>query len=164
MRVITTVTVVSFVALLFPAPLPAADTGIEPEKMAAIERLIEASGQAELMKQGMLAMIDQMRPAMAELPQEFFDEFKKAALGDELMELLIPVYDRHFTSKEIEELTRFYESPIGQTLVSKQPLVQQDAMGVGQQWGQRKALEIMEDLRERGVLASGHPGGSSQVP
>lgn len=131
---------------------------VSPEREAAIHRLIEASGQAELMQQTMAAMIDQMRPALPQLPDEFFAEFKKAALGDELIDLIVPVMARHYNDEQIAELTRFFESPIGRTLVEKQPVVQQDAMAVGQAWGQRKAMEIVEQLKERGVLP---PDGAS---
>jgi hypothetical protein len=152
MRAIPVLTLVAAIGVLVPGSSSAGDTGVDPEKLEAIERLLEVSGEADLMKQGMLAMIDQMRPALAELPQEFFDEFKKAVLGDDLVTMVIPVYDRHFTLEEIEELTYFYESPIGVKLVKKQPLIQQDGMGVGQRWGEQKAAEIMETLRQRGVI------------
>ena len=155
MRALSIITLVALIGVLVPPALTAADTGIEPEKMDAIERLLEASGEVELVKQGMLGMIDQIRESPTELPPEFFDEFKKAVLSDELKDVLAPIYDRHYTLEEIEQLIKFYESPIGRTMVKRQPLVQQDAMGVGRHWGQKKAAEIVERLRERGVILPG---------
>jgi hypothetical protein len=149
-------TTLSVLAALIATVAPLAgqeDTpAISPEREAAILRLLEVSGQAEMMQQAMVAMIDQMRPALPQLPDEFFTEFKQAALGDEMIDLIVPVMERHYTDEEIAELTRFFESPIGRKLVEKQPVVQQDAMAVGQAWGQRKAVEIVERLQERGVI------------
>lgn len=133
------------------------------DKDAAIRKLIKVSGQSQAMKQVMLSMIDQMRPVLKDLPDEFFEEFKKAALSEELPELLVAVYDRHFSHEEILQLIDFYQSPIGRAMVERQPLIQQDSMGAGQAWGARKAQEIMARLKERGLI-QGSPaeGGSSQ--
>jgi hypothetical protein len=103
------------------------------------------------MRQSLLSSLDGVRSLARELPDAFFDEMKAAAMSGELVELMIPVYERHFTHDEIRELIKIYESPIGQALVRKQPLLMQDAMSVGETWGKRKAEEIVRLLQERGV-------------
>ena len=119
-----------------------------------IRRLMQVSGDIQAMQQAMIAMADQLRQLTPELPDEFFDELKVAVLSDELFEMLVPVYARHFTHDEILQIIEFYEGPVGKKLVQRLPLIQQDAMGVGQRWAQKKGLEITESLRERGLLPS----------
>ena len=139
--------------VLLIGPLAAGDAPADPEgKRADIRRLMQVSGEIQTMQQAMIAGIDQLRPLTPELPDEFFHELKTAFLSDELVELLVPVYDRHFSRDEILQLIEFYEGPVGKKLVEKLPLLQQDAMGVGQRWAQKKGLEITESLRERGLL------------
>ena len=146
----------SLSCLLAPSPVRAEDADAE-SKRADARRLIEVSGTGLAMRQSLLSSLDGVRGLASELPDAFFDEMKAAAMTDELVDLMIPVYERHFTHDEIRELIRVYESPIGKTLVRKQPLLMQDAMGVGEAWGKRKAEEIVRKLQEGGVAFPGQP-------
>jgi hypothetical protein len=131
-----------------------------PEDLAKredIRRLIEMSGEAQAMQQVMLATIDQLRIANTGLPDQFFEEFKNAAMSGELPALMVPVYERHFTHEEIRDLIAFFQSPLGQALVRKQPLIRQDAMGVGQAWGAKTAKTITERLQAKGLLPAEAP-------
>jgi hypothetical protein len=68
----------------------------------------------------------------------------------ELTGLAIPIYDRHLTMEELQALIDFYATPVGQRVVKKLPLVAQESNAIGQQWGETKALEIMQRLTEQG--------------
>ena len=124
----------------------------EEAKNKDIRHLMEVSGDVRAMRQTMIAMVDQLRPVLTDLPDEYWDEFKAAIMTDELPELMVPVYARHFTHDQILQLIEFYESPLGRLVVEKQPLIQLDAMGVGQNWGSKKAVAIMERLKEQGAV------------
>jgi hypothetical protein len=54
----------------------------------------------------------------------------------------------------MRQLITFYRQPIGQKLLEKTPIVAQESMAVGQQFGQSIAVELQrlvtEELRKRG--------------
>ena len=72
----------------------------------------------------------------------------------EMIEATASVYARHFTADEMRQLTAFYRQPVGQKLLEKLPAVTQEALIVGQKFGQAVATElqgrIVEELRKRG--------------
>ena len=74
------------------------------------------------------------------------------AAGADLINALVPIYDRYFTESEIKDLIKFYESPVGKKMVLNQPLILKDSMTVGQNWGMKIGQEIVEDLQKEGYL------------
>ena len=74
------------------------------------------------------------------------------AAGPDLINELVPIYDRYFTESEIKDLIKFYESPVGKKMVLNQPLILKDSMTVGQNWGMKIGQEIVEDLQKEGYL------------
>lgn len=47
---------------------------------------------------------------------------------DEMLSDMVPVYQRHFTKTEIDGLTAFYSSPIGQKVLHEMPAVTAETM------------------------------------
>ena len=70
------------------------------------------------------------------------------------MELMIPVYDAHFSAADIGELIKFYESPIGRKLVKEQPLMVSESMKAGQKWGFELGMKVAQELKEQGYIKS----------
>lgn len=58
---------------------------------------------------------------------------KKFSSIDFLTDLWAPVYNKHFTEAEVNEMTAFFESPIGQKSINLLPAVQQEGMLAVQQ-------------------------------
>lgn len=80
---------------------------------------------------------------------ELEQEFDGAAIS-ELNELLLPVYRKHLTLDEVRQLNAFYASPIGQTLTSKTPMIMQESMQVGQEWGIKIGQDFAKKMEDRG--------------
>ena len=63
------------------------------------------------------------------------------------MAMIVPVYERHFTRKDIQGLIAFYQSPVGRKFVSVQPKLVAESMQIGQRWGQKVAQKVMREIR-----------------
>ena len=126
---------------------------VAADKAALINRLLNLTKAAELAVTAMEASIPAQRAANPRIPKEFWDEFGARARRDaaRLVELLIPVYDSHFSKSQLEQLVAFYESPIGQHLARVQPEIAIQGMQAGQQWGAKLGAEIVQDLLKRGI-------------
>jgi hypothetical protein len=145
--------------LLIPAAHAAADpapagvpTGVDPKLAADIHTLLEISGSGKLSDQILDQIIGMVRQQYPAAPAEFWTDFRKESPSSEYLDQIIPIYASHFTDEEVQEMIRFYRSPVGQKLVKEQPLMMRESKNIGQKWGFAVSERIRQRLRERGYL------------
>jgi len=85
----------------------------------------------------------------AETWTELEKEFNKTSIND-LVDLLVPVYQKHLTNDDLKELIKFYETPIGKKYALQTPIIMQESMQVGQQWGMKIGQDFAEKMKEKG--------------
>lgn len=68
---------------------------------------------------------------------------------DDLIKAMVPVYQRHFTKTDIEELIRFYASPVGQKYLREQPQIVQETMQASMQITQNRMKEVELRIEKR---------------
>jgi hypothetical protein len=139
----------TLVALAVGAPAGAQRRApVDPATTAAVRRLLDLTGAAKLALQSMEQMMPAQRAANPQVPAAFWDAFLAHARRDVplLVDSLIPVYAAHFTKPELDQLVRFYESPIGRRLSAVQPQITQESMQAGQRWGAKIGEAIGDSL------------------
>lgn len=146
-------------ALLVATLIPADAQEVAPAKKAEIEKLLETTGALKLGQQLSSVMVAQLtnelRAARPDIPQKALDvlpEEVDGVLADNLPafeEVVVRIYDRHFTLEELREINRFYASKIGRKVVGELPSVMQESVAAGQKWGQSLGPEISRRLRAR---------------
>jgi len=119
----------------------------ETQKQKDIRKLLKITGSGELGTQVMGQMIGNMKKAMPQVPDKFWADFMKEVHTDELVDLIVPVYDRNLTQGDVTELIHFYETPTGKKFVSVLPKITQESMGVGEKWGRELAMKVMAKLQ-----------------
>src|SRR5689334_8979339 len=126
---------------------------VEPAKVTTIRRLLDLTGAARLALSGMESMVPAQRAANPQIPGAFWDAFIARARRTlpQLVDSLVPVYAAHFNQMELDQLVRFYESPLGKHLSEVQPLILQESMQAGQSWGAVIGREVGESLARSGV-------------
>ena len=117
------------------APPARAQSAADAAKLADIQKLMNLTGVANLGMQAMDQMIASMKGAMANVPEKFWTEFRKELNTDDLINQIIPIYDKHLTPAEVKELIKFYESPVGKKMIAVMPAITAESMQAGQQWG-----------------------------
>lgn len=133
---------------------PAKKPAIDAEKDKDIRLLLDLSGSGKIAEQMVNQMIGIFSGQNPNVPQEFWDGFRKQAKADDFIELIVPIYAAHFSGDEVKELIKFYQSPIGKKLVKEQPLMMTESMQVGQAWGARLGAKISRQLQEKGFIKS----------
>jgi hypothetical protein len=118
----------------------------ETQKQKDIRKLLKITGSGELGTQVMGQMIGSMKKAMPNVPDKFWGDFMKEVRTEELIDLIVPVYDRNLAQEDIKELIRFYESPTGKKFVSVLPKITQESMVVGEKWGRELAERVIKKL------------------
>ena len=112
-------------------------------------QVLKLSGAVEMSAQIMGQMLESFKKAAPEVPEEFWNGFaKETASADKFVEMLVPIYVKHYTNDELLQLIQFYKSPIGKTLVQKSSLIAKESYGVGEQWGKEVAAEVIKKLGE----------------
>src|SRR5262245_24208055 len=77
-----------------------APPGKDAEKIAAIRKLLVVTGSGQLGMQVMTQMISSLKGSMPKVPDKFWQDFMSEVNPDELIEMVVPIYDRHLTMAE----------------------------------------------------------------
>ena len=118
----------------------------------AIKKMMLVSGAENTYKTVINQMITVMKQQKPEVPKEFWDtmaeEMQKSSVTD-LTDMLTPIYQKHLTLADVQQLIAFYESPVGKKFAEKTPLITQESMQVGQEWGMKIGQKIVEKIKEK---------------
>jgi uncharacterized protein len=68
---------------------------------------------------------------------------------DEMINAIIPIYQRHLTKTDLEDLIRFYGSPVAQKMLREQPQILQESMQAGVAVQQNRMDEIKMKVAAR---------------
>lgn len=128
----------------------AAEPQVDEEARNNARKLLLLMGSDKLALQVMEQMLSQFKVLLPQVPPEFWREFMKEIDARELVEIQIPVYTKYLTPADIQELIRFYESPVGKRLTSVMPQITQESMEAGQKWGAIIGERIVKRLQEKG--------------
>jgi hypothetical protein len=119
----------------------------------SLKKMFEASGTEQTFETAitqMMGMFKQQMPDVdASLWGDMEKEFLKTSIND-LVEMLAPVYIKYMTQEDLDEMIRFYQSPVGKKFAKNTPLIMQESMQVGEQWGQQIGVKMEQRLKEKG--------------
>jgi hypothetical protein len=103
-------------------------------KKDLILKFLEVFGTRKALQENFELMIKQLPKDQADQVQQLREKVKI----DEIIERLIPIYDRLFTTAELQEYIQFYSSPSGKKLTTTIPLVMQESVRVSSQYIEEK--------------------------
>lgn len=119
------------------------------KKTQQIISLMEKIGTKKILEQMTISMKENYQKNFPDTPTEFWDNFFKEMKGDDLINLIVPIYDKHFTEEDINALVAFYDTPVGKKMVEKLPLIMQESITVGQKWGKEIAEKVIQKMNEK---------------
>lgn len=125
----------------------------EIEYKNKVKLLMQVSGGKNTFDAAILQMFTMFNQQYPDVPEQFWTEFKEEFINtstDELVTLITPVYERHLTAKELDEIITFYQTPAGKKLASSQGAITAESMSVGQEWGAILGEKVLKKLEEKG--------------
>lgn len=128
------------------APAPKVDS----VKAQAIRQLLEVMGVRKTMAAALDGMIAIQQRAMPSVPADFWVQMKAEMSVDELIDEIIPLYDKHYSLEDIRTLTAFFETAAGKRFIAEQPAMMQESMALGAAWGRAAGERIAKKLKEKG--------------
>jgi len=140
----------------------AAYQSIDPAKAAEIRKMLELTGTVKLMKQVMNQMIDSFKTRNSHVSSEFWDRFESNLDTNDLVDKMIPLYDKYYTLDDLKAINAFYESPAGQRVLAVTPQIMHESMQIGQEWGRGVGAKIATELeKEKLKEAAAAPSSTS---
>ena len=121
-------------------------------KIKHIHQLMELTGMAKLGTQMMTNIVASYKQNYPAATTEFWDAFMKEADISQLFEQIIPVYDQNFTDNDIQQLIAFYQTPVGKKMIEKMPVIMQQSMQIGSEWGKQLSEKVIEQLKQKGYI------------
>jgi hypothetical protein len=110
-------------------------------------------GMKQAMKQGSEKAFREKVPNPSPKQLEALHGMIDDALGDmpmdEMLEAVVPIYRRHLSMSDVEEMIRFFAGPVGQKLLREQPQMLQEGMQAGIAIQENRMDQIMSKVKER---------------
>jgi uncharacterized protein len=134
-----------------------AEEKIDPAKDAAIRHLMQITEVSKLGDNIVTALTNQVRNVMgrtipADQVPKFMDEFTQkfttSAPPSAVTDAIVPIYAKHFSLEDIQALTKFYETPLGQRMVQTMPEVAEESQNAGARIDQKAAIETLRSMSD----------------
>ena len=125
-------------------------------RKAAYPDPVEAAEIAE--QQGATGITIHLRSDRRHIQDGDLERLRSTVLGklnleiaatDEMIELVVPIYDKYLTHDEIKIIITFYETPVGKKMIAVLPQIMQESMAAGQQWGKEIGERVVERRETR---------------
>jgi hypothetical protein len=154
----------AFAQAAAPNAAPGAD---DPASREDVSKLLDTMRSHDLMQKMMAiqaqnveqAIHDQLKDKGA-VPSDFDAQMKKSIDGmlknmpvDDVVQAMIPAYQKHFTHGDIEAMSAFYASPVGQKVVEELPAVTQEGMQAAMPI-LTKYMQVWEDRMKHDMQSS----------
>jgi hypothetical protein len=123
----------------------------ETPKEKDIRKLLALTNQAQLGTQVIHQVLDAFKGSMPNVPASFWPELAAELKPEELLEKVIPIYDKQLSAAEIKDIIKFYESPTGKKLIKVTPAITSESMQLGQAWGREIGEKVVKKLQQKGL-------------
>jgi uncharacterized protein len=136
--------IAAFLCLSFACSGLAQDTAADaPATKEDVERYLQVVHSQDMMRKMMDAMVKSMQQMTHDrylkdkdkLPADFeartnkmMDDMMKDMPFDEMIQAMVPAYQKHFTKGDMDSLLAFYTSPTGQKLLRELPAITAESM------------------------------------
>jgi hypothetical protein len=141
-------------SLAAPAFSQTARTAEDEALEASIRELIEVTNTRQIAERMLDQIFEAYEKIIPEVPKEAWPKFRADMKTSDFVDLVVPIYAKHFTRQDIEGLIGFYKSPLGRKVSEKQGVIAQECMAAGILFGQEVARKVLEELVQRGYQVS----------
>jgi hypothetical protein len=151
-----------------PSPANASTTemvpsSIDPAKAAEIKKMLDLTGVLKLMGQMKTRLLETYKDQHPGVPPEVWKRIDQEMDMGQLLQDIIPLYDKYYTLDDLKAANAFYGSPAGQHLLAATPQLMRESMQIGQAWGQKVNQRVAADLAAEAQSAP-TPSAATNVP
>lgn len=118
----------------------------------ALKDYLKATGSMQAFGVALDQMVDMQKQSNTSgLSDSFWNELRdEMALSlNDLVDMLAPLYEKHLTIEDLNNVTAFYRSPAGKKMAEVTPAILQESMQVGAKWGEAVGTRIAKRIEEK---------------
>ncbi len=115
----------------------------KPASPESIKALMQLTGSGQMGMQMMNQLLPALKGMIPDAPKSFWDDVMADVNADEMENMVIPIYQKYLSESDIQAINSFYQTEAGEKLIRVQPLIMQESVALGQQWGQKIAQQAL---------------------
>ncbi|MCG3887247.1 DUF2059 domain-containing protein [Photobacterium leiognathi] len=142
----------------------ATTSDIPASKKLLIDKLLAQTGQSavavgkqysDLFTQQMTAILKQSKPDINPKAFDIVEEEistimdEEFVINDSFKTMMYPIYSKHFTEDELRKMIEINDTEFGKKLIRVMPLINQEGMLVGQEFGKKLGPKIQQRITKR---------------
>ena len=120
---------------------------------STLKMMLQVAGSEETFNTAIKQMFSMYKQQKTNVPDSIWvgleQEISKTSI-DDLVDMILPVYQKYMTETDLNGIIEFYQTPIGKKYAEKTPLIMQESMQVGQQWGMEIGKKFEDKLKKKG--------------
>ncbi|MDZ8068856.1 MAG: DUF2059 domain-containing protein [Nostoc sp. DedQUE08] len=124
----------------------------EIEKNNNIKKLLEITGAKNVSRQILTQLLNDFKSEYPQVPQKFWNTFAAELKIDDIVNEIIPIYNKYFTNEEIKQIIAFYQTPLGQKTITVIPQITQESTAVGIRYGKVAVERALKKLEAEGYI------------
>ncbi|WP_318460227.1 DUF2059 domain-containing protein [Photobacterium leiognathi] len=142
----------------------ATTSDIPASKKLLIDKLLAQTGQSavavgkqysDLFTQQMTTFLKQSKPDINPKAFDIVEEEistimdEEFVINDSFKTMMYPIYNKHFTEDELRKMIEINNTEFGKKLIRVMPLINQEGMLVGQEFGKKLGPKIQQRITKR---------------
>jgi uncharacterized protein len=85
----------------------------------------------------------------SKVPKEFWEDAMKEFNTHDLVDKIVPVYQKYLTEEDIQKAITFYKSEAGSKFIKHQPQMYQEGAIIGRQWGKEIGTKVLAKYKAK---------------
>lgn len=141
-----------FLSLFLVLSLPNLINAQDAEYKELLSKYFQASGSEQTFEVAIKQTVRNMKGQASGLDDATWDELENEFLSTSMNDLvtrLMPVYQNYLSKDDLRAIIEFYESRVGKKLAANTPLITQESMQVGSEWGMELGQKVMKRIEEK---------------
>jgi hypothetical protein len=100
-------------------------------------------------EQGFKEKVPDATPEQLAKVDKVFEGIFKSLPVDEMVDAIVPIYQKHLTKADLAAITAFYASPAGQKILKEMPAIMSEAMQAGGEIGRKAFAAKSQELDQQ---------------
>ena len=121
----------------------------DKEYTETLKKFFEVSGNKATTDVALEQMIEIFKPQYPNIDSKTWDKIYQDVVQESMnqfIEINIPIYQKHLSKSDLEEIIKFYQTPIGQKFSQSNALITKELMTISQQWGMDLSKQLIEAI------------------
>jgi uncharacterized protein len=100
-------------------------------------------------EQGFKKKVPDVTPEQLKKVDAVVDEMFSGFPVDDMIDAMVPIYQKHLTKSDLDAVVAFYSSPVGQKFIKEAPAMMSEAMQAGGDIARSRMNDVNERLQKR---------------